>query len=560
MPKDGAGAGVLGEAAVASKLEAFGRQCRATMSRGLGTSTPELEDSIESAIEFVGALCRGVAPFAVGMDIAQDGSMVFRPRVPLRGEFATKSRIPFQLQCFPAGVSVRVSPRSPDHSCPFRCPCHARCFGPASGGEGPWAELIVKTAKNVVYTLAASVQVFPADLAALAGRKLVLVPGNDLRSVDVKGEIAVLTEKDKGGNTSDGFLSREAMRAGAVGVVKIGGDGRPCRVPDPMAIVCIQLSGPPARSLESYLDEAADAGQPLVVVEVRETDCRNQLERERWGRPAVWVHMKGLRLRTLDCSDSAEPLYKKVNTWRSAAGPLVYEDFAEYFWDSGSTFAPASSKVSRMIHSAIKQLERAKLARNPAQFGKLLAISYQQWEAELTYVRFQPGRQQKGVTCAMLWNSPKPFGDVPRGDAAPPTPEVTWAWMAHESVFLVCLGAFGKLIGFIAPSLWNFVKCCNADFFGWECDATKIIKLFTPATGPVGPEPKEAWQRDDPTWRITDETRLGVVTRAQGRILWTEARAGADSPVSDKGARAATRAVAMARGGCMTGLLSCWQR
>lgn len=58
---------------------------------------------------------------------------------------------------------------------------------------------------------------------------------------------------------------------------------------------------------------------------------------------------------------------------------------------------------------------------------------------------------------------------------------------------------------YMAPSLWNFVKCINGEFFGWEADASKVRKLFSPCSGPVGPVPWEQWKQLDPTWRIVDE-------------------------------------------------------
>jgi len=138
----------------------------------------------------------------------------------------------------------------------------------------------------------------------------------------------------------------------------------------------------------------------------------------------------------------------------------------------------------------------------------------------IQYVRFNHGRTNRSMTtCTMM---------LTRANAAQthiagtPSFEDVQAWVAHESVYLALMGQFTKLIGYIAPSLWNFIKCTNGDFFGWEADATKIIKLFTPCTGPFGPEPNEEWQRQDPTWCITDEKNvMGMVTRSQGRLLWS---------------------------------------
>ena len=83
----------------------------------------------------------------------------------------------------------------------------------------------------------------------------------------------------------------------------------------------------------------------------------------------------------------------------------------------------------------------------------------------------------------------------------------------------------------MAPSLWNFVKCINGEFFGWEADASKVRKLFSPCSGPVGPVPWEQWKQLDPTWRIVDERNaLGMVVRTQGRLLWSKGATVAAKP------------------------------
>merc|ERR1712187_464958 len=105
----------------------------------------------------------------------------------------------------------------------------------------------------------------------------------------------------------------------------------------------------------------------------------------------------------------------------------------------------------------------------------------------------------------------------------PPSAPVVQAWIAHEAVYLALMGSFTRLIEFMAPSLWNFIKCVNGEYFGWEADSAKIIKLFTACTGDFGPRPKEAWMRNDPTWCIGDEKNvIGIVTKSQWRVLLSD--------------------------------------
>ena len=77
------------------------------------------------------------------------------------------------------------------------------------------------------------------------------------------------------------------------------------------------------------------------------------------------------------------------------------------------------------------------------------------------------------------------------------------------------------MVRFFGAVFVCFFLCCR--FFGcwivvtWKADASKIRKLFTACTGPVGAIPREAWKRMDPTWRIVDERNaIGIVVRTQG--------------------------------------------
>merc|ERR1712014_188371 len=68
--------------------------------------------------------------------------------------------------------------------------------------------------------------------------------------------------------------------------------------------------------------------------------------------------------------------------------------------------------------------------------------------------------------------------------------------------------------------------CTNGEFFGWEANAKTILKLLTPCTGQWGGEPSELWQKNDPTWRITDRWK-GLSKETQGRMLWSLAESAA---------------------------------
>ena len=63
------------------------------------------------------------------------------------------------------------------------------------------------------------------DLLPLAGKRVVQVPKNDCQLVDLRGVVAVMSEKHKPGTMSDGALLRGAYQAGAAAVIKIGGGG-----------------------------------------------------------------------------------------------------------------------------------------------------------------------------------------------------------------------------------------------------------------------------------------------------------------------------------------------
>ncbi len=58
-----------------------------------------------------------------------------------------------------------------------------------------------------------------------AGKRVVQVPKNDCQLVDLRGVVAVMSEKHKPGTMSDGALLRGAYQAGAAAVIKIGGGG-----------------------------------------------------------------------------------------------------------------------------------------------------------------------------------------------------------------------------------------------------------------------------------------------------------------------------------------------
>ncbi|CAK0826804.1 unnamed protein product [Prorocentrum cordatum] len=333
--------------------------------------------------------------------------------------------------------------------------------------------------------------------------------------IDLKGAAAVLTEKDKPATMSDGKLVRGAGESGAQCVIKVGGGGSMLySVPDPVEIPCLAMSLESGESLIQALNDngGKSAGHARIVgLEVH--DMRASLQQLRRPEGSVWVALKGLRLRGLERAGGLRDL--AAGHARPRGAP-VYEDYFESFRARKSTdpsLGTKTSKLRRIVESAWSPLKRAGIADNPAMMGKLLAIGAQPVEFDISHIRFSPSTSKKYTTCAMLVS----------GTDASPLAQQTLAMIAHEAVYVALMGQFTRLMDFMAPSLWNFLKCVNGDFFGWEADASKVRKLFTPCSGRVGPEPKEQWQKDDPTWQIVDERNaIGIVVRTQGRLLWRE--------------------------------------
>lgn len=50
----------------------------------------------------------------------------------------------------------------------------------------------------------------------------------------------------------------------------------------------------------------------------------------------------------------------------------------------------------------------------------------------------------------------------------------TWVALALPPSAEALMGHFTKLIDYMAPSLWNFIKCINGEFFGWEADSKQL--------------------------------------------------------------------------------------
>jgi hypothetical protein len=286
-------------------------------------------------------------------------------------------------------------------------------------------------------------------------------------------------------------------------------------VPDPVEIPCIAITEEDGQQLLRCLEEYGPGH--ISSFKEYDSDRRAALLPERWGNGTVFLHIEGLELQTVDW----ECPLSSVGTV-GGRQPSTYEDFYKLYVDRKDVdkrLSPEFSKLRRIFESAWTQMRRTGTTHNPAMLGKLLALAGQKCSFSVQYVRFNRGKANPHLTtCTMLLSGCHSSRDSSSGRLSI---EDSLAWVAHESVYLALLSHFTKLIGFIAPSLWNFIKCTNGEFFGWEADANKIVKLFTPCTGPVGPAPKEAWQRRDPTWCIVDtKNKLGMVTESQGRLLW----------------------------------------
>ncbi|CAK9101724.1 unnamed protein product [Durusdinium trenchii] len=533
---------------------------------------PRFEASLDEARAFVRVLCMGMGTFDCSSRVVQPQAQgnVGNAMTPvlvvknckLFGDFATRSRIPFNVVSDPAmmkwlsrhyarpvvGLEEKPFPsleygwpgaEQPTYrglSIPLQMPrallwpCEPQYPGAKLGAErldgqplgGAWAQVVLE-ADGQLLSLDAAPQVFAQEvsLAQFRGKPVVLVPKNDVSSVKLRGAVAVLSEKHKPGTMSDGALLRGAYQAGAEAVIKIGGGGAMLYcVPDPSEIPCFAISEDDGKKLCSALEVLIGlwAGGRVTVKELIVHDRREKLQAERWKCGNVWLHVSGLYLQSVDWDG---PLWEVAQEARAAQEALIYEDYFEAYQDTREVdprLGLERSKLRRMMESAWSQLGRIGLTKNASMIGKLLALGAQRCKLKVNYLKFHPAETFTGTACAMLLSPHKPgFKQKPASDS------LVQAWVAHEAVYLALMGHFTKLIDYMAPSLWNLIKCMNGEFFGWEADASKIRKLFTACTGPFGPVPRELWQQRDPTWRITDERNaVGMVVRTQGRLLWSK--------------------------------------
>lgn len=502
----------------------------------IGSDNPRFAETLDEALSFVRVLCVGMSAFDCSSRVVQHDTdspvLVVQTNGKLFGDFATRSRIPFNV-ISDDEVTFQVQGSPPSGDCPFRCSCHAPCFGPASRSSkdgqplgGAWAQVTVELDGQVL-TLDAAAQVHArqVDLAQFPGKPIVYVPKNDVSSVPLRGAVAVLSEKFKPGTMSDGALLQGAYQAGADAVIKIGGGGAMLySVPDPSEIPCFAISEDDGRKLCSALEVSRSA----KVKELKVNDRRQKLQAERWNYGKVWLHFSGLYLQSVDWDG---PLCEVAQEARASPEALVYEDYFEVYQTTREVdprLGLDRSKLRRMMESAWSQLGRIGLTKNASMIGKLLALGAQRCKLKVNYMKFHPAESFTGTACAMLLSPHKSgFKQKPASDS------LVQAWVAHEAVYLALMGHFTKLIDYMAPSLWNLIKCMNGEFFGWEADAGKIRKLFTACSGPVGPVPREVWQQRDPTWRITDERNaVGMVVRTQGRLLWSKDAANTAAPNS----------------------------
>lgn len=508
------------------RFEEFESTSRAALVAG---ATQEVTETFNKAISFAHAIVEGIAPFQLSSELVagEEGSITLRltPPVPLRGEFATRSRIPFGIHIGTQGVVFRLSRGPPATACPYRCTCHLRCFGPLSGDPKlPWAELSIQFASGTQKIYAAACQAVPVELSGVVGARVVYAPKNNIGGLDLKGAAVIFMERDKPDTVSDGALVRAAKAAGACCVIKAANpyDPKVFRLPDPMEIPLINILDKDGRDLIEAL-----ASQSVAhIARLDERDQRATLQAERWGEDMVSLYCDGLYLRTLDWDDPLIAQVMGIST-TIAEEPLIYEDYFGLFKSDTVRFSPMRSKLRRTIESCSTPLRRVGVGNNPYMMGKVLGVGGQHCQLAVDYVRFMLPQKSKGVTCVMLL-SPVDIDGAEQGKF-PPT-EAVQAQVAHEAAFLELQPSFRRLLAFAAPSLLSFLECTNGEYLGWKADAAKIVKLFSACSGPVGPMPAEEWQRCDPTWRIVDEKNaLGMATRTQGRVLWSEERGGGDT-------------------------------
>lgn len=532
---------------LAQCLDEFESSSRKALRPRCSVPTSEFSDAIDMAVKFVRAICEGVAGFDPDVQLMQgntgDIELQVRVRIPLYGEFPTRSRVPYSIGVgTEPGLRFRLSTRPPAGSCPFECKCHARCFGPSSNfsaGGPSWAELGVRFPNGQQRSFDGAFQAGSHSLTDIQGIRIVALPGNRVADRDVVGAAVVVVEKLKPGTTSDGALIEEAHAKGARCVIKVGGGGSLIyRVADPISIPCIALTLDDGTELLNALAQCEHRGHSTIA-NLTEHDRREGLKQERWGSGnSVFVHMQGLQLLTLDHQDQT------LSSLVSASRPgrvATYEEYYSYFEENKNRkdeLSLARSKFRRIFESVWSQLRRVGITGNPAQMGKLLALAGQRGCFNMDYIRFFPAKKRSGTSCAVLISDAHPDTGIAAFEGMNLCETQTrdlQAWGAHEAMYIATMGEFTRLIDFMAPSLWNFVKCANHEFFGWEADASKVVKLFTACTGPVGPVPSVDWQREDPTWRITDErNRLGFVTQTQGRVLWNEVGASSSTAAASR--------------------------
>eukprot|EP00438_Fugacium_kawagutii_P030606 Skav228343 [mRNA] locus=scaffold1898:169630:178000:- [translate_table: standard] len=265
-------------------------------------------ETMEEALSFVRVLCTGMSAFDCSSRVVQHEAvtsgdppappiLVVQTNGKLFGDFATRSRIPFNVVSDSAEKVAMLTSHARCRALrlPATVPSAPAAIGLALGrpvdGQplgGPWAQVVVDTGGQLL-ALDAAPQVFAqeVDLAQLAGgadgcdggwmltggtgvtegKRVVYVDKNDVSSVDLKGAVAVLSEKHKPGTMSDGALLRGAYQAGAMLYC----------VPDPSEIPCFAISEDDGKRLCSALE----AGRGSKVKEFKLHDRREKLQTER---------------------------------------------------------------------------------------------------------------------------------------------------------------------------------------------------------------------------------------------------------------------------------------
>eukprot|EP00928_Gymnodinium_smaydae_P014567 TRINITY_DN15359_c0_g1_i1.p1 TRINITY_DN15359_c0_g1~~TRINITY_DN15359_c0_g1_i1.p1 ORF type:complete len:614 (-),score=95.13 TRINITY_DN15359_c0_g1_i1:69-1910(-) len=517
--------------------------------------------SLEAALDYVQVLVQGVVTSGGfrsvqhATDPEADGpSMAVTLNSPVRGEIATRSRVPWIANVQKQGLRFTLSRAMPtdcaETACPFRCKCHARCTsGTTNTNLDGWGELEVSV-DGTKRSISAMTPVVTREgvLDGFKGAPMIAIAFGkakaEITRATAQGKVVIV-------GLGDGEASKEevvgyAQAAGASGVV--------CfldRIPDPYPDMERQLMAVApglvmVRQEEGRaLAKSVRAGQEVISLKVCELSDEEEAELRRKQdearalphSAAVWLRIEGLVMRPVD---------GHMLLWDETGRKDITSFTPERLWDRWVARRDAwlpNYKVCRIIGSGINKVAKfVPSSRAPLMLGcttmSLLGMSDQ----EMTWLRFEP--KDGGVSvCGEMREIVDPHAE------AVGTLGGQKLFM-HELAratrhFQIKVMANPNLIRFgyrLMPSYCHFAWCFSCEASGLPpADAAVFIKLFTPCKGPVCDPCGPAWQQADRTWQITDVRNWRGELQTQGRMLW-ESTGTEPEPEPDARGVAASRA------------------